>query len=147
MESSIHSFGMTVASLLRKIDDLLLKLDNIQQYSNADININEIDIDDDDVENMLIGSKVKVLLQDIDRIKWKQDLHDDKEKLEQLLIESAKVQAPRDAKLNKIKSMIDHKLLHPINGENKKIIILQLSPTQQVIYMVSYHNGCRNNMG
>lgn len=123
MESSIHSFGMTVASLLRKIDDLLLKLDNIQQYSNADININEIDIDDDDVENMLIGSKVKVLLQDIDRIKWKQDLHDDKEKLEQLLIESAKVQAPRDAKLNKIKSMIDHKLLHPINGENKKIII------------------------
>ncbi|RBP04960.1 helicase-related protein [Rossellomorea aquimaris] len=123
MESSIHSFGMTVASLLRKIDDLLLKLDNIQQYSNADININEIDIDDDDVENMLIGSKVKVLLQDIDRIKWKQDLQDDKEKLEHLLIESAKVQAPRDAKLNRIKSMIDHKLLHPINGENKKIII------------------------
>ncbi|MED3627248.1 helicase-related protein [Bacillus subtilis] len=123
MESSIHSFGMTVASLLRKIDDLLLKLDNIQQYSNADININEIDIDDDDVENMLIGSKVKVLLQDIDRIKWKQDLQDDKEKLEQLLIESAKVQAPRDAKLNKLKSMIDHKLLHPINSENKKIII------------------------
>ncbi|GAK41520.1 hypothetical protein TCA2_4011 [Paenibacillus sp. TCA20] len=123
MESSIHSFGMTVAALLTKIDDLLLKLDNIQQYSNADININEIDIDDDDVENMLIGSKVKVLLQDIDRIKWKQDLHDDKEKLEQLLIESAKVQAPRDAKLNKLKSMIDQKLLQPINGENKKIII------------------------
>lgn len=123
MESSIHSFGMTVASLLKKIDDLLLKLDNIQQYSNADININEIDIDDEDIENMLIGSKVKVLLQDIDRIKWKQDLEDDKEKLEQLLIESAKVQAPRDAKLNQLKSMIDQKLFHPINGENKKIII------------------------
>lgn len=123
MESSIHSFGMTIASLLRKIDDLLLKLENIQQFSNADININEINIDDDDVENMLIGSKVKVLLQDIDRIKWKQDLQDDKEKLEQLLIESAKIQAPRDAKLNKIKSIIDHKILHPINGQNKKIII------------------------
>lgn len=123
MESSIHSFGMTVASLLKKIDDLLLKLDNIQQYSNADININEIDIDDEDIENMLIGSKVKVLLQDIDRIKWKQDLEDDKEKLEQLLIESAKVQAPRDAKLNQLKSMIDQKLYHPINEENKKIII------------------------
>lgn len=123
MESSIHSFGMTVASLLKKIDDLLLKLDNIQQYSNADININEIDIDDEDIENMLIGSKVKVLLQDIDRIKWKQDLEDDREKLEQLLIESAKVQAPRDAKLNQLKSMIDQKLFHPINGENKKIII------------------------
>ncbi|HHY2677082.1 TPA: helicase-related protein [Bacillus toyonensis] len=123
MESSIHSFGMTVAALLTKIDNLLIKLDNIQQYSNADININEIDIDDDDVENMLIGSKVKVLLQDIDRIKWKQDLQDDREKLERLLIESAKVQAPRDVKLNKLKSMIDEKLIQPINGENKKIII------------------------
>ncbi|EJS45935.1 hypothetical protein ICE_05345 [Bacillus cereus BAG1X1-2] len=123
MESSIHSFGMTVAALLTKIDDLLIKLDNIQQYSNADININEIDIDDDDVENMLIGSKVKVLLQDIDRIKWKQDLQDDREKLERLLIEAAKVQAPRDVKLNKLKSMIDEKLIQPINGENKKIII------------------------
>ncbi len=123
MESSIHSFGTTVAALLTKIDDLLLKLDNIQQYSNSEININEIDIDDDDIENMLIGSKVKVLLQDIDRIKWKQDLHDDKEKLEQLLIESAKVQALRDAKLNKLKSIIDQKLLQPINEENKKIII------------------------
>ncbi|PJK17306.1 helicase [Chryseomicrobium excrementi] len=123
MESSIHSFGMTVASLLKKIDDLLLKLDNIQQYSNADININEIDIDDEDIENMLIGSKVKVLLQDIDRIKWEQDLEDDRQKLEQLLIESAKVQAPRDAKLNKLKAMIDQKLLHPINRKNKKIII------------------------
>ena len=143
MESSIHSFGMTVAALLTKIDDLLIKLDNIQQYSNADININEIDIDDDDVENMLIGSKVKVLLQDIDHIKWKQDLQDDREKLEKLLIESAKVQAPRDAKLNKLKSMIDEKLLQPINGENKKIIILLLLQTQQVICIKSYHYGCR----
>lgn len=123
LESSIYSFGMTLASLLGKIDDLLVRLDNIQQYSNADISINEIDIDDEDVEIMLIGSKVKVLLQDIDRIKWKQDLQDDREKLEQLLIEAGKVQAPRDAKLNIIKSKIDHKLLNPINGENKKIII------------------------
>src|SRR5690606_517998 len=115
LESSIYSFGMTLASLLGKIDDLLVKLDNIQQYSNADISINEIDIDDDDVENMLIGSKVKVLLQDIDRIKWKQDLQDDREKLEQLLIEAGKVQAPRDAKLSIIKNKIDQKLLNPIN--------------------------------
>ncbi|WP_306454204.1 DEAD/DEAH box helicase [Neobacillus jeddahensis] len=147
MESSIHSFGMTVASLLTKIDDLLVKLDHIQQYSNSDITINEIDIDDEDVENMLIGSKVKVLLQDIDRIKWKQDLQDDREKLEKLLIESAKVQAPRDVKLNKLKSMIEQKLLYPINGDNKKIIIFTaFADTASYLYeeiseWVSNHHG------
>ncbi|WP_144462462.1 helicase-related protein [Siminovitchia fortis] len=123
MESSIHSFGMTVASLLHKIDDLLARMENLQQYSDADISINDINIDDEDVENMLIGSKVKVLLQDIDRVKWVQDLQDDKEKLEKLLIEAAKVQAPRDAKLQKLKSMIEEKVRNPINNTNKKVIV------------------------
>ncbi|MCD8501445.1 MAG: SWF/SNF helicase family protein [Bacillaceae bacterium] len=123
MESSIHSFGMTVASLLTKIDDLLLKLDNIHHYSNENVNINDVDMDDEDVENMLIGSKVKVLLQDIDRIKWKQDLEDDREKLEKLLIETAKIQVPRDAKLNSLKAIIEDKITHPINSRNKKVII------------------------
>ncbi|MBB6453205.1 ERCC4-related helicase [Salirhabdus euzebyi] len=123
MESSIHSFGMTIASLLSKIDVLINKLDHIHQYSNEDVNINDIDMDDEDVENMLIGSKVKVLLQDIDGIKWKQDLEDDKEKLEKLLIESAKVQAPRDAKLIQLKNIIDQKVQQPLNANNKKVII------------------------
>ncbi|HDR7661448.1 helicase-related protein [Bacillus wiedmannii] len=123
MESSIHSFGKTVASLLIKIDDLLMKLDNIKKYSDENININDIDIDDEDVENMLIGSKVKVLFQDIDRIKWRQDLQDDREKLEKLLIETAKIQIPRDAKLNKLKTIIEEKINHPINGSNKKMIV------------------------
>lgn len=123
MESSIHSFGMTVASLLNKIDDLLRKLDNIQQYTNADVSINEIDIDDDDIDNMLIGSKVKVLLQDIDRIKWKQDLEDDRDRLEKLLLETAKIQPNRDAKLAWLKKLIHQKIEQPINGNNKKVII------------------------
>ncbi|WP_066174441.1 helicase-related protein [Bacillus marinisedimentorum] len=123
MESSIHSFGKTVASLLTKIDDLLYRLDHIQQYSDENVTINDIDIDDDDVENMLIGSKVKVLLQDIDRVKWKQDLKEDQQKLERLLVETAKIQVPRDAKLTRLKELIAEKITNPINDNNKKIII------------------------
>ncbi|MBO8171489.1 MAG: DEAD/DEAH box helicase family protein [Bacillaceae bacterium] len=123
MESSIHSFGMTIASLLGKIDDLLNKLENINQFTEQSINITDINIDDDDVEDMLIGSKVKVLLQDIDQIKLRQDLEEDKQKLEKLLVESAKVRPYRDAKLLELKSMIHHKLSNPINQNNKKIIV------------------------
>lgn len=147
MESSINSFGMTVASLLTKIDNLLKKMENIQQYSDEDVNINDIDLDDEDVESMLIGSKVKVLLQDIDPIKWRQDLEDDRGKLELLLIESAKVQPPRDAKLNKLKSIINQKNGYPINGKNKKILIFTaFADTASYLYTeisgwVSEHHG------
>lgn len=147
MESSINSFGMTVASLLAKIDNLLKKMENITLYSDADVNINDIDLDDEDVENMLIGSKVKVLLQDIDPIKWRQDLEDDRDKLELLLIESAKVQPPRDAKLFKLKSIIRQKSVNPINGKNKKILIFTaFADTASYLYKeisswVSEHHG------
>ena len=39
-----------------------------------DLTITEVDIDDTELEDLLVGGKTKVLLQDIDLIKWKQDL-------------------------------------------------------------------------
>jgi SNF2 family DNA or RNA helicase len=123
MESSIYSFGMTIAALLEKIDDLLNKLENIHQFTDQSISITDINIDDDEVEDMLIGSKVKVLIQDIDQIKWRQDLEEDKQKLEKLLVEAAKVKPYRDAKLLELKSIIHHKVTNPINPNNKKIIV------------------------
>lgn len=122
MESSIHSFGMTIAQLLKKIDVLLQKLDDYKEQGNA-LSINDIDFDDDEIENMLIGSKVKVLLQDTDRIKWKQDLEEDKEHLETLLIEAAKINIQRDAKMNKLKQLITEKVTNPLNRSNKKVIV------------------------
>jgi len=72
---------------------------------------------------MLIGSKVKVLLQDLDLIKWKQELEDDKDKLEELIVEAAKITFSSDAKLEKLKELISNKLERPINDGNKKVIV------------------------
>lgn len=123
MESSINSFGMTIAKLLKEIDRLIEKINNKQFQFDASLNINDIELDDDLLEDLLIGNKVKVLLQDIDLIKWKQDLEDDKEKLEELLIETAKINSKRDAKLKILKNIIQNKLENPINDSNKKIIV------------------------
>lgn len=114
---------MTIAALLEKIDELLNKLENIHQFTDQSISITDINIDDDEVEDMLIGSKVKVLIQDIDQIKWRQDLEEDKQKLEKLLVEAATVKPCRDAKLLELKSIIHHKVTNPINPNNKKIIV------------------------
>lgn len=123
MESSIYSFGMTISKLLEEIDYLLKKIYENKFDYNPKLNIMDIDFEDDDIEELLIGNKVKVLLQDCDLIRWKQDLEEDKEKLEKLLIEAAKVTKHRDAKLDKLKGLIRHKLENPINYNNKKIII------------------------
>lgn len=123
MESSINSFGMTISNLLKKIDALINKIDNKQLDYNTNFNIQDIEFDDEEFEDLLIGNKVKVLLQDMDLIKWRQDLEDDREKLEELLIEAGKVVNKRDAKLNHLKKLITSKINNPINISNKKIII------------------------
>lgn len=123
MESSIHSFGKTIASLLHRIDNLIYKLDHFKEYTNSTLKINDINVDDDEIEDLLIGSKVKVLIQDMDRIKWRQALEDDRHNLEQLITEAAKVQPHRDEKLQYLKQHIHKKITEPINSNNKKIII------------------------
>ena len=42
-----------------------------------DLSITEVDLDDTELEDLLVGGKTKVLLQDIDIIRWKQDLEFD----------------------------------------------------------------------
>lgn len=123
MESSIHSFGLTVSKLLKNIDFALKKLDNCEDIE-EDFDIEDIDIDDMRLDDILIGSKkVKVLLKDIDQIKWRNELERDKNILEKLLIEAYMINPSRDKKLKELKSLIENKIKNPINGENKKIIV------------------------
>jgi hypothetical protein len=44
-----------------------------------------VDIDDPAFETLLVGRKVKVLLGDVDLIRWKQDLIEDRNRLATLL--------------------------------------------------------------
>ncbi len=123
MESSIHSFALTVDKILQKVIRTLQIIDDKQLQYDADVDINDIDIDDNELENLMFGNSVKVLLQDMDLIKWRQDLDSDKAKLEQLLAEAEKVTPSRDEKLQELEELICQKINHPINEGNKKIIV------------------------
>lgn len=123
MESSIHSFGLTTAKLLIQIDTAIKKIDNYDD-SVGNVDIGNIDIDDPKMEDLLIGSKkVKVLLKDIDLIKWREELVRDRVILEDILIETNNIKAYRDQKLIELKELINEKIKNPINNENKKVII------------------------
>lgn len=124
LESSIHSFGLTIAKVLKQIDTLIEKIDMEYADYDASLNINDIDTDDVELESLMIGNKVKVLIQDIDKIKWKQDLEYDRERLEHLLFEAAKVtKGHNDSKLNDLKKVLENKITNQLNPGNKKVII------------------------
>lgn len=136
MESSIHSFGLTVAKVLKQVDSLIDRIENDNGNYDPTVNINDVNIEDNDLDNLLIGNKVKVLIQDVDKIKWKQDLEYDRERLQHLLFEAAKVTKRKDdAKLNDLKKVLEDKINNPINEGNKKVIIFTaFADTAEYLY-------------
>ena len=123
MESSINSFSMTLEKLLGQVDTLIERIEAHDPSEFDEASIEDIEIDDPNFDSLLIGKKVKVLLGDIDVIKWQQDLEDDREKLVSLLDYARQVDAERDAKLYRLKQIINQKCQNPINSGNKKILI------------------------
>ncbi|MCG2711082.1 MAG: SNF2-related protein [Candidatus Omnitrophica bacterium] len=135
MESSIFSFGITVKNILAQIDVLLEKIEKGDSFIDEALDIRDINIEDEELEDKLIGNKVKVLLQDIDVVRWKQDLKHDKNLLEQLSQEAQYITAKRDAKLEELKNLIIEKINNPINDGNKKVLIFSaFADTAQYLY-------------
>jgi ERCC4-related helicase len=135
MESSINSFSLTLGKLLSKIDIILELIANHNSEYESDLTILDVDIDSDEFASSLVGGKVKVLLQDVDVIRWQQDLEEDKERLQELLNISQMVDSLRDAKLERLKFEVAQKIENPVNEENKKIIIFTaFADTAEYLY-------------
>ena len=122
MESSVTSFALTLRRQLDDVDQLLARLD-AHEESVTEIDVEDIAPDDPAVESLLVGRKVKVLLQDVDRVKWRQDLAEDRGRLATLLSAASVIDAARDDKLTRLRDLIDGKIRRPINPCNKKVIV------------------------
>ena len=122
MESSIYSFYLSIKALLEQVNDNLHKIEHITELSDSSVTIDNIDIEDDE-SDYLIGNKVKVLLQDIDLVKWRQELEYDRDTLTKLMESAATISTTRDEKLTRLKEVIAHKIENPLNDDNKKVIV------------------------
>ena len=135
MESSINSFSLTLKKLLGKIDTILNLIENHNSEYVSDLSILDVDIESDEFSASLVGGKVKVLLQDVDVIRWQQDLEEDRDRLQELLDASVVVDHDRDAKLERLKFEVAHKVENPVNGDNKKVIIFTaFADTAEYLY-------------
>lgn len=122
MESAVSSFALTVHRQLKDVEATLARIEaHAEEFE--EINIADVDIDDPAFESLLVGRKVKVLLGDVDLIRWKQDLIEDRNRLATLHAAATQVCAARDAKLAALQEVITHKCLHPSNPGNRKLIV------------------------
>ena len=135
MESSINSFALTLGRLLANVRDIIDRIDSHEESEVEELSIEEIEVEDDDFAPYLIGSKIKVLIQDVDRVRWKQELKEDEELLVKLLQEAREIDASRDEKLHRLKELISTKCGSPINPGNKKVLLFTaFADTAEYLY-------------
>jgi len=134
MESAVISFALTVK---RQLDDVEATLARIEAHSEEveELDIADVDIDDPAFESLLVGRKVKVLLKDVDLIRWKQDLIEDRNRLATLHTAATQVDAARDAKLAALREVIERKCRTPINPANRKVLVFTaFADTAEYLY-------------
>lgn len=137
LESSVYSYNITLWKILSKIDYILNK---IQTFEEKSINWEySIDLEEDSIfseeDEDLVWDKVKVSLDDMDLMRWKNDLNEDKLLLQELINQAKNVKPENDLKLQKLKDIIYNKVQNPINNYNKKIVVFSsFSDTCNYLY-------------
>ena len=138
MESSIHSFTLTATKLAQQVDRLLAKIDAHESEDLTELNIEDIhdfELESTELESYMVGNKTKVLLQDMDLIRFRQELEADREFLTYIADTAQRVSAARDAKLAQLKQTIASKVANPLNPGNKKVIVFTaFADTAQYLY-------------
>ena len=125
LESSVNSFRLT----LGRIRDYMQEtLDAIARFQNGERRISVDDYEsadvDEDEQDFTIGKKKnRILLEDMDYISWQQEIKGDLEIIRLLLTMLESITPEHDSKLRQLVADLQHKIAHPINGNNKKVLI------------------------
>ena len=130
MESSVHSFNLTLKRIYSLIDSTIQSIDTYDKTSSVKLeltdisNIEEFDSEDQNGDELFtFGKKVKIEIGDMDYKSWRDSLVRDRDILELLTLMVGNITPEYDSKLQELFRVIKNKLENPINQDNKKIII------------------------
>jgi SNF2 family DNA or RNA helicase len=132
LESSVHSFNLTLNRTVNKIDDLTKRIERFKKYQteNPDVDWDTLrvdDVDDEDLQAAFEVSKAKIKMAHLEVDKWLKDLRRDREQLHILELSAAEIKPERDAKLAELKSRIAEKVKNPTKDKkgnpNRKVLV------------------------
>lgn len=139
LESSVHSFRLTLERLLQLLIATLEKIEEVERGGAIAVGQYDFDegfdIDDLNDELLIGGGKTTIDLRDMDYLGWKNYLSADLQRLQFLLHETASITPEQDAKLQHLLGDIEQKIDQPINAGNKKVIVFTaFSDTAEYLY-------------
>lgn len=140
LESSVHSFQLTLTRIKGLIDSTIDDINRFEQYGAADITMyeaqeSEFDMDDGNTNYFSVGKKVKIDLADMDYKTWRTELKQDAEVLELLTLMVADITPEHDSKLQELLALLSQKIENPINPGNKKVLVFSaFSDTAEYLY-------------
>lgn len=138
LESSIASFTLSMEHILNNIDQRLKQIETcektkdnfILEYKNDEPVYIYEDEEDDEID-YTVGKKLVFDIRDLDTEAWKEALKQDRNQIEKIYNTALKVTADRDAKLQELKNIIEHKS----KQNNKKLIVFaSYSDTAEYLY-------------
>lgn len=134
LESSVNSFRLTLKRIKEQIDETIDKIEHHQGAYNI-VDVYDLDITDEEDDLFVGGKKTKIDLGDMDILRWRRDLAEDQKTLNDLLELIAPITPEHDSKLKMLEEDLMNKFAHPINGQNRKVLIFTaFSDTADYLY-------------
>lgn len=124
LESSVNSFRLTLERVQNLIQDTIERIDNHESEIDVqEANIYDLDIEDQENEAFIGTRKSRIALEDLDYISWRKYLKNDFDELELTRLMLLDITPEHDSKLQQLISDLRGKFEHPINNDNRKVII------------------------
>lgn len=124
LESSVNSFRLTLERVQNLIQDTIERIDNHESEIDVqEANIYDLDIEDQENEAFIGTRKSHIALEDLDYISWRKYLKNDFDELELTRLMLLDITPEHDSKLQQLISDLRGKFEHPINNDNRKVII------------------------
>ena len=158
LESSVHSFNITMERTIEKIEILEERLHNFLEHQASEAEVVQQDLlfepgaegeeDEDLAEAFQVGGKLKIPMSHLDVSAWLADLRKDKEQLSLLAGNANDVTPERDAKLADLRQLIEDKVRQPTTntqGEKNRKIVVFTAFADTAIYLYENLKGWARN--
>ncbi|MCI0698916.1 phospholipase D-like domain-containing protein [candidate division KSB1 bacterium] len=156
LESSVKSFQITMSRTIDKIEALEEKIQKFKQIkADGEIDVEALasaDLADDELQEALeVGTKLKYQLAHLDIEAWLKDLMRDRAQLNLLYLAAKDVTEERDAKLQKLKALIENKVRQPTTNKlgqpNRKILVFTAFADTAVYLYEAVKDWATNELG
>ena len=142
LESSVHSFRLTLERIQNLIVSTIKAIDEFERSGRGDLDVFEVsndtadfDMEDQNTDFFTVGKKAKINLADMDYKSWREVLRRDAEELALLTSMVQDITPQYDTKLQSMMKLISQKIENPINPDNKKVMIFSaFSDTAEYLY-------------